>query len=928
MYNILMDSKTSLLSVALASTLFTSAISAAEPRPFVFATNGLAKAAVVVAPDAPEAVRYAADELADYLNRMTGAHFPVAEAPVAGWNTIRVGLAPDGGRFEEITIRASGDGQRLDILGERPRAVIYAAYDLLETLGCGFWTPNSETVPRKPYLALPAGYAKNEAPAMRIREVCHYTSGQRFRLKLRDNGARSVASGGVDVAPGEHEDIMHSLTLRWIPRNKFFASHPDWFALTVRKDPETGTNIAKRVQGALCATNPEMREELLKEVAAFLEKNYPRERSISLSPSDMGDWCHCPRCTALVQSDAKHVATVLYLDLVRFVADHFRDKYPEATFNLLSYWTASEPPADTAKWRLPSNCGVGFAALWRNHGFPIDCNERFAPRVKAWQEMADRFVFWDYYANFSAYLNPFPNLEIIAPALRFYRDHKFVGGFAQMPHSRMAPLADLNWYLMGKLMWNPDADTEALTDAFVKGVYGKAAPSVKRYMEIIRHGKLRDRGIWVGCYVADTSNFLAPEDVIAILRALDEANRAVGNEPESVREAVWRLNFTGIHTAAMRYPDLIEPAKKLKYKLAPWGSYTNRWHAYVSDYRSRRAVIGYPQQSREGVPWEKWGLEYFPKIMANGPVPTTWPPRPAPSVVVSGAELTGGSAMSVTNDVSEGDYAKLTFGFGGGERLFMNPSYAEVGHTVSNDLQGVWMVLAKMRIGATVTNNPAAAYMGVYTPWIVNGARIGRKISEIAELMIPSSPGEDGWRWVALGVKKLYDGARVWVMPCADSPSRFLDVRSIAFVDPAAFGKLTVPASRGGEGRRDPFDNYAYRELDCRAVTNGALSAVVGSAAAGDREVFARVRIVNGAVLDAAAGRLELWRKGAKPELLGSAKVFGSRGEEVWETVWLGHFDLKSGDEVRFVSGDSGNALKLSLRDLVLVDPKLLGEGN
>ena len=913
--------------LAAASALLFASSAAAKPAPFVFATNGLAKAAVVVAPDAPGAVRYAAGELADYLNRMTGAHLPVAEAPVKGWNTIRVGLAPKAGAFEEITVRASADGRTLDVLGERPRAVIYAVYDLLETLGCGFWTPNSETVPRKPYLALPIGYAKVEAPAMRLREVCHYTSGQRFRLKLRDNGAGSVAKGPVDVAPGEHEDIMHSLTLRWIPRGKFFASHPDWFALTVRKDPVSGTNIERRVQGALCPTNPEMREELLKEVGAFLEKNYPQSRSISLSPSDMGDWCHCPRCMALVTSDAKHVPTVLYLDLVRFVADHFRAQYPEATFNLLSYWTASEPPADTAKWRLPPNCGVGFAALWRNHGFPIDCNERFAPRVKAWQEMSDRFIFWDYYANFSAYLNPFPNLDLIGPALKFYRDHKFIGGFAQMPHSRMAPLADLNWYLMGKLMWNPDADTKALTDAFLKGVYGKAAPAVRRYMDIIEHGKLRERGIWIGCYVADTSNFLTAEDVIAILRTLEDATRAAGNEPESVQEAVWRLNFAGIHTAAMRYPDLIEPAKRLKYKLAPWESYTNRWHAYIKDYRSRRAVIGYPQQSSENSPWENWGNSFFPKIMANGPVPTTWPPRPAPSVVIAGADLTGGAAMSVTNDVAEGDYAKLTFGFGRGEKLFMTPSYAEVGHTVSNDLANVWMVLARLRVGATVTNNPAAAYAGVYTPWIVNGARIGRKISETVELMIPSSPGEDGWRWVPLGVKPLCAGARVWVMPCADSPSRFLDVRSFAFVDPAVFGKVSV-GTRGGEGRRDPFDGYAYRELDCRAVTNGYLSAVVAGANAGDREVFARVRVVNGAVLDAAAGRLELVRpqKGAAPETLGSVKVFGSRGEDVWQTVWLGRFDLKAGDEVRLRSGDSGNALTLSFRDILLVDPALLGE--
>ena len=902
---------------------------AAEPVDFVFSEGGRARAAIVVAADAPPAVKYASDELADYLNRMTGAHFPVAEKPIEGWNTVRVGVSGELRRFEEISLAVSADGRKLDILAERPRAAIYAVYDLLETMGCGFWTPNSETVPSRPDLALPAGYAKNEAPAMRIREVSHYTSGQRFRFKLRDNGRRKLGPKDVNAGPCEHEDIMHSLTLRWIPRKKFFEEHPDWFALVVRTDPATGEKVEKRVQGALCVTNPEMREELLREVGAFLEKNYPGDRSVSLSPSDMGDWCHCPRCKALVETDANHVSTVLYLDLVRFVAEHFREKYPEATFNLLSYWTAAAPPSDTAKWRLPSNCGVGFAALWRNHGFPIDCNERFAPRVRAWREMADGFVFWDYYANFAGYLNPFPNLDIIAPALKFYRDNKFIGGFAQMPHTRMAPLADLNWYLMGRLMWNPDADTEALTAAFLSGVYGKAAPAAKRYMEIVRHAKLRDRGIWVGCYVGDTSNFLTPEDVIGILRAFDDAEKLAADEPEAVRDAVWRLRYAGIHTAAIRYPDLIEPAKRLKYKLASWEGYTNAWFRGVSDYRARRAVIGYPQQCREGAGWKKWGDDYFGPIMANGSVPTTWPARPGESVVVSGAELTGGTAMSITNDATVGEYAKLTFGFGGGERLFMNPKYAEVGHTVSNGLEGVWTVLARLRVGASVTNDPAAAYMGISSPWIVNGARIGRKNSEIASMTIPSSPGEADWRWVTLGVKKLYSGARVWVMPGAENPSRFLDVKSFAFVDPAAFARVSL-AVRGGEGRRDGIDGYSYRELSCTNSPAGALVAVVGAKNVGDQEVFARVRVVNGAVLDAAAGRLELWRppvkKGEEGTILGSVKVFGSRGEDVWQTVSLGRFGLKTGDEIRFRSGESGNAVSLAFRDVLLVAPALLGE--
>lgn len=899
---------------------------AASADEFVFSHCSRAKAAIVVAPDAPVAVKYAAGELADYLNKMTRAHFPVTDKPIEGWNTIRVGGDCPNKGFDAIDIRVSDDARTLEVTGERPRAVIYAVYDLLETLGCGFWTPNSETVPLATNLTLAAGYVKSEKPAMRYRSTNHYTTGAEFRVKLRGNEP-SRGAGEIGITPCEYENIMHSLVLKWIPRKKFFKTKPEWFALVERTDKETGEKKKVRINGALCMTNPEMRAQLLKEIGAFLEKNYPYEHSISLSPSDMGSSCQCDNCTALVNTDEKRAPSVLYLDLIRFVSDHFKDKYPKATFNLLSYWSTSEPPADTKKWRMPDNCGVGFAALWRNHGFPIDCNERFAKRVKAWQEMSDNFIYWDYYANFAGYLNPFPNLDILGPAFKFYRDNKFIGGFAQMPHTRMAPLADLNWYLMGKLMWNPDIDTDKHTEMFLNGVYRSAAPAVKRYMEIIRHAKLRERGIWVGCYVGDTSNYLTPADVIAIMRALDDAGRAAGRESEAVREAVWRLQYTGIHTAAMRYPDIIEPAKKLKYKLAPWEEYIKRWYAYISDYRSRRTVIGYPQQSREGAAWRKWGEQYFPKITANGTAPVSWPERPGESVVVSGSRLTGGSAMSFEKDPQEGEYAKLTFGFGKGEKIFMNPKYAEVGHTVSNGLTGVWTVLARMRVGASVTNDPAAAYMGIYTPWIVNGARIGRKMSEIASLTIPSSPGEDDWRWVVLGTKKLYEGARVWVMPGAENPSRFLDVKSIAFVDPAAFARVSIGA-RYGEGGRDNIDGYRYRQVDLTADRDGFVSCIVPASQAGVKEVFARVRVINSKVLDAAAGRLELLRFGAKrsepKKVIASSKVFGSRGEEVWQTVYLGRLDLKANDEIRLRSGDSGNALSIALRDVLLVDPALL----
>jgi hypothetical protein len=166
-------------------------------------------------------------------------------------------------------------------------------------------------------------------------------------------------------------------------------------------------------------------------------------------------------------------------------------------------------------------------------------------------------------------------------------------------------------------------------------------------------------------------------------------------------------------------------------------------------------------------------------------------------------------------------------------------------------------------------------------------------------------------------------------MPGVLAPSRFLDVKNFAFVDPAKFFAKTVPAMRG-LGNRDTIDNYAYRYVNVKENPAEELHVRFGAKEAGECELFARLRVINSKVLDAAAGKLELCRpsakKGEKPVVIASQKVFGSAGDESWQTVYVGRIELKSGDFMRFTIGESGNAKEIALRDAVIVDTKLLDE--
>ena len=322
---------------------------------------------------------------------------------------------------------------------------------------------------------------------------------------------------------------------------------------------------------------------------------------------------------------------MLYIDLVNYVATTLLPKYPKAHFNLLSYGASYTPPRDTKRFRMGPGTGVAFAHHWRNHGVPINCCERFMPRFLGWRDVCDRFLFWEYYTNFHIYVNPFPNTDIFGPAFKFYLDNKFDGGFCQMTNSRLTPFADLNWWVKNRIMWNPDADAQILVDHYIEGAYGPAAHHVRRYLDIILHAKRRQRWAWIGDYVDDTGNYLEAGDIIEIMRALQKALFSIAKDPNIGRRIdVRRLAFSINHLGAMRYPDLIEPAKAARFRLSPWQDYVNGWKAAAGDYLNSDECMGARQLANEG---DGSGLRgqfrYFDMLKDTAEMPTAWPVRRA-----------------------------------------------------------------------------------------------------------------------------------------------------------------------------------------------------------------------------------------------------------------------------------------------------------
>ena len=125
--------------------------------------NGQAKAIIVIAADAPEAQQHAAQELAGFLEQITGATFELAAQKKAGASCIFVGPAAakqadtqfstEGLGAEGLVIKTVGDD--LILAGGAPRGTLYAVYTFLEDqLSCRWWSSTESTIPKQPTISV------------------------------------------------------------------------------------------------------------------------------------------------------------------------------------------------------------------------------------------------------------------------------------------------------------------------------------------------------------------------------------------------------------------------------------------------------------------------------------------------------------------------------------------------------------------------------------------------------------------------------------------------------------------------------------------------------------------------------------------------------------------------------------------------------
>ncbi len=165
--------------------------------------------------------------------------------------------------------------------------------------------------------------------------------------------------------------------------------------------------------------------------------------------------------------------------------------------------------------------------------------------LRGWSRLTHRLYVWDYTTNFAHYLLPFPNFAVLDDNVRKLAAHGVAGVCEQGNYSPggSGELAELRSWVPAQLLLNPRLDGDALIGEFLDGVYGAAAPAVRRYLALRKDA--RRKGGHVRIFDGPDRPDPVPDDVREWDAVLAEAAAASAGDPalatrvERLRMPVW-----------------------------------------------------------------------------------------------------------------------------------------------------------------------------------------------------------------------------------------------------------------------------------------------------------------------------------------------------------------------------------------------------
>jgi len=443
--------------------------------------NGKSNYKIIVSPNAAISENTAAKELQKTICEISGAKLPITTDLSCNGNKIFIGYNNKVAEFigekdiadndESFTYQSKG--KNLFIYGGRQRGTMYGVFTFLEKeLGCRWYTPDFSIIPSRDIWTFNELNHK-ESPAVKYRYSNYYnvTNTPSWSAHNKEN-TKWVPS---ENEYGNLEAYWSCHTFgRFVPASEFFETHPEYFALrNGKRDPKA----------QLCLSNPDVLKICTERLLKVMQEE-PLYRIYSLSQNDNYLFCECDSCKKIEQIYGSHSGLILWF--VNQAADAAKKLFPDKYVGTFAYQYGRKPPVgitprDNVVIRL-CNIECCFA-----HPLEAGCpqNQSFMEDMKNWKAIAPHLFIWDYIVNYAHYIAPFPNFSVLAPNIKTFRDNNAIGIFEEAQYqSGFSEFCELRTWVVTKLLWDPEQNTNDLAKEFITDYYGRASGKIWEYFEL------------------------------------------------------------------------------------------------------------------------------------------------------------------------------------------------------------------------------------------------------------------------------------------------------------------------------------------------------------------------------------------------------------------------------------------------------------
>ncbi len=505
---------------------------------------------VIVVPDGKSKyMTYAAAELSDTLEKISGARIGVVQASDApARNVIRLTSDDTGEIFDVFSVKtAPGE---IVLHGNTPRGTLFAVYAFLRDRLDARWYWPGETGEFLPTMTRyeVGKWEKEYKPFFRQREMS-ICSIWRHRHPDTEHWFPKVFINCGLQTPEIREEIDYirrtsghcvSLPVTMPERQKVFDEHPDWFSML------NGKRDIKGIAG--CWSNEGFYNYTVSNLVRRIRANNAVVANFFVA--DIMQRCECEECTKNPDKSAR------WWNYYARLIEGIRKEIPDMHFAGLAYQEYRAIPSVKVK-SLDQVDYCQYNRCYYHELGDTNCamNVRSMKEFRGWAEQAPLGLYGYEFDVFSPHVY-LPLWRVIADEMRVFKKMDLrrvkteygvnlnrLSGTRKNPAlqpSQIGQLASrLAYYAWAMAAFDPDLDMDALIDDFCRHVYGPGAEEMKAYHNQMAAlwGGMKSHVTYFGNSARGVADkFLPPEMEKAARAHLTAAAEAAKGDERASRE--------------------------------------------------------------------------------------------------------------------------------------------------------------------------------------------------------------------------------------------------------------------------------------------------------------------------------------------------------------------------------------------------------